>query len=170
MIRYRDATPADAQALNDMAVASFRETFEAEYEPDDFAEYLGRAYGPDGLVADVGKPSITFRLALDDDRIVGYAKVSALAIPYEPAAPGAMELRQLYVLSNHHGSGIAAALMDWTIATARAAGASELYLAVFEFNHRARAFYTRYGFVEVGEFPFRLGKRIDRDRIWQLKL
>ena len=44
--------------------------------------------------------------------------------------------------------------MDWTIATARARGASELILSVYVDNHRAKAFYTRYGFVDIGRYDF----------------
>lgn len=170
MIVYRDASPADGAALNAMALASFTETFAAEYRPEDFAEYVGRAYGPNGLVKDLADPAIRFHVAESDGDIVGYAKLSPLVLPHDPALPGAMELRQLYVLAAWHGSGIAQALMDWTIAEARRLGAPELYLAVFAFNHRARAFYARYGFVDVGEMDFRMGERVDRDRIWRMSL
>lgn len=170
MITYRDAMVADGAALNAMAVESFTETFAAEYRREDFDEYVGRAYGPEGLVRDLADPAIRFRVAEDGGRIVGYAKLSAMTLPHPEAAAGARELRQLYVLSGWHGKGIAQVLMDWTIAEARAAGAPELYLAVFEFNHRARAFYAHYGFVDVGAYPFRMGERIDIDRIWRLAL
>lgn len=170
MIACRDATPADGPELNAMARQSFVDTFTAEYDPADFATYLDQAYGGDGLVADLARPDIAFRIARADDRIVGYAKVSALTLPHSAAAPGAFELRQLYVATGWHGTGVAAMLMDWTLAHARAAGAPELYLAVFEFNHRARAFYRRHGFEEVGEYDFRVGSRVDRDRLMRLAL
>lgn len=170
MISYRDATLADGAALNAMALESFTETFAAEYRREDFEEYTARAYGPDGLLRDLADPTIRFRVAEADGRIIGYAKLSNLVIPFDAAKPDACELRQLYVLAAWHGQGVAQVLMDWTIAEARRLGAPELYLAVFEFNHRARAFYARYGFVEVGEFDFRLGDRVDRDRVWQLTL
>ncbi|WP_425228035.1 N-acetyltransferase family protein [Sphingomonas sp.] len=170
MIAYRDATPADGAALNAMATLAFRQTFAAEYERADLEEYIGRAYGPAGLLADLADPAVRFRLALSGEAIVGYAKLSPLALPLDDAEPGATELRQLYLLRDRHGSGIAATLMDWTIAEARAAGAPALYLAVFDFNHRAKAFYARYGFVDVGCVPFRLGERVDMDRVWRLSL
>jgi len=170
MIEYRDATMADAEPLNAMARQSAIDTFAAEYAPEDFAVYLAQAYGPEGLVAHLADPSIRFRIALEDGRIIGYSKLSRVVLPAPDPQPGAAELRQLYVLKDWHGAGIAATLMDWTLETARAMGAPEIYLAVFEFNHRARAFYTRYGFVEVGSFDFRVGDRVDRDRIWWRKL
>lgn len=60
--------------------------------------------------------------------------------------------------------------MDWTIATARARGASELILSVYVDNHRAKAFYTRYGFVDIGRYDFPVGDTIDEDRIMRLSL
>ncbi len=170
MIVYRDATPADGEPLNAMARQAWTETFGDEYTADDLATYLDQAYGPTGLRAHLALPEYRYRLAIEDDRILGYAKTGALKLPAPDPQPGAYELFQLYVLKEHHGTGIAAALMDWTIDTARAANAPELYLAVFEFNHRARAFYARYGFVEVGHFDFAVGRRIDRDGIWRKTL
>ena len=81
-----------------------------------------------------------------------------------------MELRQLYVLKPWQGAGIAAIMMDWVIAEARRRGADELFLSVFIDNHRARRFYARYGFEEVGRFDFMVGSHADEDIIMRLKL
>jgi GNAT superfamily N-acetyltransferase len=166
MIAYRDATPADAEPLNAMARQCAIDTFASEYGAEDFALYLAQAYGPDGLVAHLADPAIRFRIAIEDERIIGYAKLSGLALPAPDPKPEAAELRQLYVLKDWHGAGVATALMDWALDTARAMGAPEIYLAVFEYNHRARAFYTRYGVVEIGTFDFLVGTQVDCDRIW----
>jgi ribosomal protein S18 acetylase RimI-like enzyme len=57
--------------------------------------------------------------------------------------------------------------MEWAISTARSRGASELYLSVFDDNHRAKRFYGRHGFEEVGRYGFRVGDQVDDDRIWR---
>jgi len=49
-------------------------------------------------------------------------------------------------------------------------GAPELYLTVFDHNERAKRFYTRHGFVDVGQCTFRIGDRIDDDRVWRRRL
>ena len=64
----------------------------------------------------------------------------------------------------------AQALMGWALDWARTAGYARIYLSVFIDNHRAKAFYRRYGFAEVGRNPFRVGTTIDDDRIWRLDL
>ena len=74
------------------------------------------------------------------------------------------------MLGSHHGDGVGPALMDWTIATARDRGADTLALSVYVDNHRAQAFYRRYGFVDVGRFDFPVGNHIDEDRLMVLAL
>lgn len=101
---------------------------------------------------------------------IGYAKLTPLRAPAPSPLPGAVELQQIYVLSEWHGSGVADHLMNWALATAAAAQAPEIYLTVFDHNERAKRFYSRYGFGEVGRCVFKLGDRSDEDRIWRRSL
>ena len=171
MIDYRDATPADWAALDGMAQASWMETFSHSCSAEDLALYLGEAFGPTGrLRQDLGDPSVRFRLALDGDMVAGFAKLTAASLEEVEHGPHDRQLAQLYVLSLWQGSGVAPALMDWTIATARADGAEALFLTVWEENRRALRFYGRYGFVHVGDHDFPVGNQIDRDLIMRLTL
>jgi ribosomal protein S18 acetylase RimI-like enzyme len=52
----------------------------------------------------------------------------------------------------------------------RARGHDVLWLGVWEHNARARAFYARWGFVEVGEMRFLLGSDPQRDLVLERKL
>ncbi|MEI9927299.1 MAG: GNAT family N-acetyltransferase [Sphingomonas sp.] len=63
-------------------------------------------------------------------------------------------------------AGVAAPLMDWVLATARARGYARIVLSVFVDNLRAQRFYARYGFAEVGRYRFAVGEHLDDDRIW----
>lgn len=169
MIACRDATPADWAALDAMAQASWIETFAHSCSAEDLALYLGQAFGPEGRLArDLDHPAIRFRLALDGDAVAGYAKLAPAT--FDQAAPGDRQLSQLYVLKPWQGAGIAAALIDWTLATARADGAAALFLTVWEENGRALRFYRRYGFEHVGDYAFPVGTQIDRDLVMRLKL
>ena len=101
--------------------------------------------------------------------MVGFLKLGPSALPIETDRR-AIELRQIYVLKNHHGSGIAAALTDWAIGEARRQGFEELYLTVYVDNHRARRFYDRYGFEAVGRYDFMVGEQADEDIIMRKTL
>jgi diamine N-acetyltransferase len=56
--------------------------------------------------------------------------------------------------------------MRWSIDTALQPRSPELYLTVFDHNERAKRFYRRYGFREVGRCTFTLGGVDYDDRIW----
>lgn len=171
MIDYRDAVPGDSPELSAMAQACFTETFGTLYSPENLAIFLDSVFGPAGLPSQIGDPAFAIRLATDAGRIVGFAKLGPNALPF-PEADGsnAVELYQLYVAGTHHGDGVGPALLDWAIGAARGQGADTLALSVYVDNHRAKRFYERYGFVDVGRFDFPVGDQIDEDRLMVLAL
>jgi GNAT superfamily N-acetyltransferase len=170
MIVYRDAAVQDAPAVGAMAAACFTETFGALYPPADLAAFLDQAFDAEGLPRHIADPAYRVRIALDDEAVVGFAKYAGSSSLPAPASPADAELKQLYVARSHHGAGVAAALMDWTIGQASGDGTPRLVLSVYSDNHRAKRFYARYGFAEIGFAPFAVGTQIDDDRIWSLTL
>jgi GNAT superfamily N-acetyltransferase len=161
-VRHR--LPAVARAI-------FTQTFGELYEEVAFAAFCDAAYGPEGaMVRDFADPAISWRVASVSGRPVGYAKLSPLLAPAPAPRPGAMELRQIYVAAPWQGRGIAEELMRWSVGTAREQGAPELYLTVFDHNERAKRFYRRHGFAEVGRCTFVMGDRVDDDRVWRREI
>lgn len=168
MIVYRRGHPGDADALSAMAQQSFIEAFGPLYTPADLDAFLGSAMSPQAFATQLVDPDYRFRLATIEDQPIGYAKLGPQYFDGHPA--DAACLHQLYVLGAHHGDGAGRRLMDWALDTARNEGRSEMLLSVYVDNHRARAFYTRYGFAEVGRYIFMVGERADDDRILRLEL
>jgi GNAT superfamily N-acetyltransferase len=164
----RDAIPADADAIAVLARDTFTATFGHLYHPDDLAAFLAD-HTPEQWRVELADPRFAVRVAEEHGRLVAYAKLGPPSLPFTPPA-GAIELRQLYVRAAHHGSGLAASLMDWVIATARARGFAHLYLSVFTDNHRARRFYARYGFEAVGPYAFKVGNHVDEDIVMRCSL
>lgn len=164
-IDYAVPTADQHEALRAMARRCFADTFARHYDPEPFEAFLDGTYGPDGGMArDLADPHLHWFAAFEATRPIGYAKLTPLRAPAEAPLPGALELQQLYVLKAWHGTGVADRLMEWALATG--AGAPEIYLTVFDHNERAKRFYGRYGFTEVGRCTFTLGDRVDDDRIW----
>jgi ribosomal protein S18 acetylase RimI-like enzyme len=166
-IRYRDATASDAETLANLFQRVFDETFGHLYRTADRDSFMAQ-HGVDQWREQLSDPAYAVRLA-ENDQAAGYAKLGPLRLPVQTSAPG-NELRQLYVAKDFHGSGVAVALMDWTIEEARRRGAHDLYLSVFTENQRARGFYGRYGFEEVGPYKFMVGNQADEDIIMRLAL
>ncbi len=168
-LAYRDAGPADVPALAAMGRRCFVETFGAYFPPDDMALHLARKFGPDALAAEYLDPALRIRMVEAGGEVVAYLKTGPMDLPV-PHEPGALEVKQLYVLEAWQGAGVAAALMDWAVETAREAGAPALYLSVWEKGGRAIAFYRKHGFEIVDHAPFRLGTVDYQDPVMRLAL
>lgn len=93
----------------------------------------------------------------------GYAKLQEGAPPECISDPQAIELSRLYVEPQHLGSGVGPALMQGCLAEARQRGHRTVYLGVWEHNHRAQAFYRKWGFEKVGEHIFMMGNEAQTD-------
>jgi len=167
-LKFRDATAGDLPAIDRVFRRSFCDTFAHLYHPDDLAAFFAK-FGPDAWAGEFADSRYRFRIAEVEGEIVGYLKLGPSALPIE-TDKRAVELRQIYVLKQHHGSGIAAALSDWAIDEARRRGFEELYLTVYVDNHRARRFYDRYGFEAVGRYDFMVGNHADEDIIMRKAL
>ena len=166
-ISYRMAGPEDAPTLAELGRCTFVETFGHLYSPENLAAFLEN-HRPERWRVDLSGPDLLVRVAEDGGRAVAYAKLGPPTLPFEAKRP-AIELRQFYVLGPWHGTGVAAGLMRWALAEAKAR-AEELYLSVFVDNHRARRFYARYGFEEVGRYHFMVGTHADDELILRLAL
>jgi ribosomal protein S18 acetylase RimI-like enzyme len=168
MIAYRAATPDDAALIADLFARAFVETFGTLYKPEDLQAFLA-GLSPEAFEAELAESAYRVLLAFDGAEAAGFCKLGPPSLPVAPEGP-AIELRQLYLLKRWHGRGIAPVLMDWALAEARQRGARTLYLSVFSENHRARAFYRRYGFTYVAPYAFMVGEQADEDEIWKLEL
>jgi ribosomal protein S18 acetylase RimI-like enzyme len=169
LITYRDAGAADGAVLGGIARATFIDTFGPLYRLEDLATFL--AQGSDAAYADeLADPDIEVRFALTGGTPIGFCKISSLKLPAPDPAPGAAELRQLYLYKPWHGLGLADELTRWAIERARARGAPELWLSVFTENHRARRFYARHGFAEVAPYHFLVGDQADEDILCRARL
>lgn len=165
MSGIRPARPEDGAALSALAARIFTETFGTLYAPQDLARFLDETFGPSGLPAQIGDPEYEIRVAEDEAALTGFVKIGPVAFPGD-WGDDTIELHQLYVAAEVQGRGVARELMDWALDRARARGYARIVLSVYVDNIRARRFYARYGFAEIGRYEFRVGDQIDDDRIW----
>lgn len=161
----RNAVAADAGALAEIAARTFMATFADVTAPHDLAAFLAATYGVAQQGAEIADPEVATVLAVDGEAIVGFVQVRRGVPP--PCVPpaGAIELGRLYVDGPYHGHGVAGLLMEEAVRRASTAGASVLWLGVFEHNLRARRFYEKWGFRDAGEHFFMVGADAQRDVI-----
>jgi ribosomal protein S18 acetylase RimI-like enzyme len=166
-IRIRRATPADAAALSDFAARLFEATFGPDNDPEDMAAYLRATFSPERQAAEIADPAAVWLVAEDgggaSDGFAGYAHLIAGATTDGVSGPAPLEVRRFYVARDWQGRGVAQALMDAVVRTAGERGARTLWLAVWQRNARAIAFYRKAGFAQVGTQTFQLGRDVQQD-------
>lgn len=161
----------DFQRLLPVARHIFTATFAHDYDKSEFEAFCDKVYWLGGSMSrDFDAADVHWQVATVAGAPIGYAKLTPLRAPAADALPNSLELQQIYVLPYWHGTGVADRLIRWGIATALQLEAPEIYLTVFDHNERAKRFYARHGFEEVGRCTFQLGDRIDDDRIWRRSL
>lgn len=166
---YRDATAADAPAIRAVYLESFNAVFQHLYAVEDYDAFIaGQTEAT--FRAQLEDRAYAFRLAQAANGPVGFCKLGPPSLPYDPAGRTCIELRQLYLLDAAQGTGVANALMAWAFDEARARGAAEMWLSVFSGNPRARRFYARHGFEEVGQFKFMVGNHADDEYLCRRRL
>lgn len=169
-VTYRTPERQDAATLSHFGRKTFSDTFGHLYKPSDLSAYLNRVYTPAIFLAELATVDTEFRIAEHAGKIIGFCKIGAVTVPLNPVPPRSIELRQLYVDHDWHGSGVAATLMAWALDRAFARQCETVYLSVYAENFRARRFYERHGFRVIGTYKFMVGQQADEELIMMLKL
>ncbi len=157
----------DAGLLVELGARTFSETFAADNTPEDMAAYLPSAFGPAQQAAELADPHCLFHIAETNGVAVGYAMLRSGNVLDGVTSNKPIELVRLYVSRESLGSGAGAALMQACIGQAKQRGYKTLWLGVWEHNHRARAFYRKWNFHEVGTHVFQLGDDPQTDILMQ---
>lgn len=187
-LTLRHATLADAPALALAGAATFLEAFTwmlpgadivahclKHHTAEVYAHYMEHA---DTRVT-VAVTSSAVGFEDEPGSVVGYALLCAPELPTFDVLPTDIELKRIYLFSRFRtvpvidagGAAIpglrpAQALLDATVADARALGRNRLLLGTHAGNLRAIAFYRRNGFAEAGTRTFQVGKQVCSDLIF----
>jgi len=156
----RPASDADVDRLALVGGATFLETFAGVLDGEAIVDHCKREHCQSAYrrYLEGGARAFLAELA-PGDAPVGFSLLDRPSLPGAAADGRDIELKRIYVLSRFHGQGIGAALMDRALDHARGQGAERLLLGVYAGNRRARAFYSKNGFVQIADRTFRVGGR-----------
>lgn len=163
----RRAGAADNDLLAALGAETFADAFGADNTPADMAAYLQGAFSPAIQAAELADPASLFLLAEIEGEPVGYARLRRGPAPTAVSGERPIEIVRLYARRAWIGLGVGAALMRACLRQAEQARCDTIWLDVWERNPRARAFYARWGFVEVGTQTFVLGRDVQNDLLLQ---
>jgi GNAT superfamily N-acetyltransferase len=165
-IVLRHATVDDSALLAELAARLFAQTFGAANTTDDMAAFLAATYTAEQQTAELADPDRRTWLAVAaDGTAIGFAMLRRNRWSDGVRAERPVEVQRIYADQAVHGRGVGARLMDACLATASEWKADVIWLAVWERNARAIAFYEKSGFQRVGVQDFQLGSDTQHDHV-----
>ena len=155
----------DANDLTQLAIGTFRDTYAEFNTPENLAQHLAESFSDAQQARELQDPALTTLVAEHAGTLVGYAQLRSGPAPACVTARRPIELWRFYVDKRWHGKGVAQPLMDRVFTEAGARGADLVWLGVWERNARARAYYAKSGFADVGTHIFMVGTDAQTDRV-----
>ena len=151
MVKVREATPADTEAIVSVTAAGWREGYRGIVKPDRLADLpIERWHHEVGVGLRRPVDDAFSYVAEVDGEFAGYCYVAAPT--REPGlSPEVAELGAMYVDPSHWREGIGNALMEAALERLAQLPYREAILWTFEENERAVAFYERHGWRADGE-------------------
>lgn len=169
-VTIRRAGPEDAGLLAELGARTFKDTFAADNDPQDMASYLASAFSTEQIASELADPLSTWLVAEIEGRAAGYAKLHAGRAHEAVSGPRPVELARIYAAREWLGRGVGLALLESCLEEARAGGHRTIWLGVWERNTRARAFYRKHGFRDIGTQLFQLGSDTQTDAVMEREL
>jgi diamine N-acetyltransferase len=166
-LRMRIAGAGDAEMIADLARRTFYETFAAVNTEENMRIYLEEQYTRERAIAEVVAPGRVYLLAYLGDEVAGYASLREADPPKGLEGGKTIEIGQLYAEQKMIGRGVGAFLMQACLDIAKERRMDWVWLGVWSQNHRARAFYAKWGFEPFGEHIFFVG--LDAQTDWWMR-
>ncbi|MDA3822156.1 MAG: GNAT family N-acetyltransferase [Bacteroidales bacterium] len=156
--------------LTDIAIRTFDETFADTNDPEDMKNYNERCFTAEVFKKEMQSSESWFYFIEYEGKVAGFLKVNVGDAQTELRETDGFELERIYVLKEFHGTGVGAALMDFSIKRRKEEGKKYLWLGVFEENYRAQRFYQKYGLEVFDDQVFKMGKTPQRDVLMRVRL
>jgi len=140
--------------------------------PSDLETYLAGPLSVSSIQADIENALMRIIVAVspEDQNIIGVAQLVTGTTESYLKGTKPIELRRIYVDENHHGKGVANALIDSTAALSVDEGYDTMWLGVWENNPKAQRFYEKMGFHTVGEHTFLVGESVRKDWVMEKRI
>jgi GNAT superfamily N-acetyltransferase len=171
-IHIRTAVVDDLDTILELARVTFWDAFHEHPKnaPHDTAAYMAAAFSIERITEQLSNPDNIFLIAEVDSEPAGYARLVRNSTEEGVTAARPIELNRLYAHQKFLGKGVGPALLEKCFEVGKENGHDVIWLGVWEYNPRAEAFYTKYGFRVVGKHIFQYGSDPQTDRLMQKEL
>lgn len=159
----REVKPNELDLLREISMVTFKQAFASQNDPKDMDLYLTKSREPQLVRMEYENPNVLSLFVEHEEKVIGYMKINFGDAQTEQFEQPSIELERIYLLQEHTNQGFGKQMLDHFEAIGMAKKLPMLWLGVWEYNHDARRFYKRHGFVEFGSHDYVLGTDVQRD-------
>lgn len=160
----------EVDILRTISVDTFTETFANQNDEQNMQKYVSENLSIEHLTKELNtKGSSFYFLNLNSD-IIGYLKINTGKAQTELKNDISLEIERIYIKQEFHGKNIGKQLLDKAIEIAKEHHYQYIWLAVWELNLKAIAFYKKHNFVEFDKHIFKLGDDEQIDIMMKMNL
>lgn len=164
-LTFRPAQASDAAALADLARQTFIDTYGPYTDPEDVRLHCDKSFGVAQQLSEIEDPNYIVILVYHQDELIAFTEVVKRPAPDCVKVDKTICLYRYYVKQEWHGKGIATPLLHEIEKAARNSGAEYLWLSMWAPNQRAKAYYLKVGFEEVGLMEYHFGTKVEQDLV-----
>lgn len=153
MFEFAKADADDAMILQQLWIRTFRQAYADVHSEKNIHLYCTDNYSIGQARAALADKTMDCVIAKRDDEPAGLLVLKHHECPVRDLNGGASELKQIYVLSDHYGSGLGKSLFEHALEIIRSSNRKWVWLVVSDKNTRARRFYEKQNFKPLGAGP-----------------
>ncbi|MGB4074125.1 GNAT family N-acetyltransferase [Pseudomonas sp.] len=155
-IFIRPANLSDLATIQKLGCETYADHFSFLWSPEGLKNFLAQDFSVEALEMILSHPNKHQWLIAyySSDLPVGLSKAN-WSQPNPITNILGAELQKIYLLKSFSGVGAGTELLKTTVKNAILRGESSIWLDVLKTNTKAQKFYSRVGFIQVGEIPFK---------------
>lgn len=161
---------SEVELLRAISVQTFTETFAHQNSESDMQKYVSEKLSIEQLSKELNIKGSSFYFLKLSSAIIGYLKLNTGEAQTELKNNISLEIERIYVKQEFHGKQFGQLLLDKAIEIAKEHHYQYIWLAVWELNLKAIAFYKKHNFVEFDKHIFKLGDDEQTDLMMKMNL
>jgi ribosomal protein S18 acetylase RimI-like enzyme len=163
-------TTNEVELLRAISVQTFTETFAQQNSENDMQKYVSENLSIEQLTKELNTVDSSFYFLKLNSDISGYLKLNRGNAQTELKNTNALEIERIYIKKEFQGKNFGAMLLLKSIDIAIAFKLQYIWLAVWEQNLKAIAFYKKNSFVQFDTHTFKLGDDEQIDIMMKMNL
>lgn len=164
MLTLRPVGLQEIEVLKELSIKTFTNAFARFNTAGNMQQYIDNNLSTARLLKEMNTAGSAFYFAEKNGQICGYLKLNTGEAQTDlKTHNNTLEIERIYILHEFQNQKIGQFLFDQSLEIAKKSGKKTLWLAVWEHNPGAIAFYKRNSLTEFGSHQFKLGDDLQTD-------